>query len=314
MNDFASAAMLRVLHAGMGKLGLRSPVKQWLRQATVPLDAKQQLVGKVLRARGISSLLFLGQGIHDMKHDSLMPMLIHPGQPLRILRAWLRLERYLHSKHRIAQTIVNDQMVQHQHFSIKAGSAPSPAEDLVVAGVLIALLQNAGCNGLEVHLMNGVKLWPWQDSPAQFAALKEAVENDQTHDWRIHWHSVEDVLSTDQPSTEEKNLSSASLSIRIRDLALQSLGEPMSLASAAAQLMQSTRSLQRKLQLEGASYVDLIATARAERASHMLSISSQPALAEIGFACGYTDQAHFCRDFKRRVGMSPARFREYVRR
>ncbi len=73
----------------------------------------------------------------------------------------------------------------------------------------------------------------------------------------------------------------------------------MSLASAAAQRMHSTRSLQRKLQLEGASYVDLIASARAERATQMLSISSQPARAEIGFTYGYTDQAHFCRDFKR---------------
>jgi hypothetical protein len=148
MSDFASAAMLRVLHAGMGRLGLRSPVKQWLKQATVPLDAKLQLVATVLRERGTSSLLFLGQGIHDLKHDSLMPMLIHPGQPLRVLRAWLRLERYLHSKHRIAQTSINELVVEHKHFSIKDGSEPSPAEDLVVIGVFIALLQNAGCNEL----------------------------------------------------------------------------------------------------------------------------------------------------------------------
>jgi AraC-like DNA-binding protein len=314
MSDFASAAMLRVLHAGMSKLGLRSPVKQWLRQATVPLDAKQQLVGKVLRERGMSSLLFLGQGIHDLKHDSLMPMLIHPGQPLRILRAWLRLERYLHSKHRIAQTIINDEVVQHQHFSIKEGSEPSAAEDLVVLGVLIALLQNAGCNALGAHLMNGVKLWPWQDSPTRFAELQEAVEDNQTHDWCIRWHGVAEVLTINRPSNKMNDMSSISLSARVRSLASQSLGEPLSLASAAAHLMQSTRSLQRHLQLEGVTYIDLIASARAERASQMLSISNQPALAEIGFACGYTDQAHFCRDFKRRVGMSPARFREYVRR
>lgn len=64
--------------------------------------------------------------------------------------------------------------------------------------------------------------------------------------------------------------------------------------------------------LEGGTYVDLIVSARAARALDRLSISSHPTLAEIGFACGYTDQAHFCRDVKRLVGMSTARFRKYA--
>jgi AraC-like DNA-binding protein len=161
--------------------------------------------------------------------------------------------------------------------------------------------------------MNGVKLWPWQDSPARFAALQKAVEHNQTHDWNIRWHGVAEMLQTNRPSNKVDDMSPVSLSSCIRNLVSHNLGEPMSLASAAVHLMHSTRSLQRKLQLEGASYVDLIASARAERASLMLSSGRQPALAEIGFAFGYTDQAHFCREFKRRVGMSPARFREYMR-
>lgn len=47
----------------------------------------------------------------------------------------------------------------------------------------IALLQNAGCNELEVHLMNGIKRWPRQDSSERLAALHEAVEHNQAHDW-----------------------------------------------------------------------------------------------------------------------------------
>ena len=314
MNDFASAAMLRLLHAGMRRMGLRSPAQQWLEQATVPLDAKQQLVEQVLQKRGFSALLHLGQGLHDVVHDSLKPVLIHASQPLRVLQAWLRLERYLHSKHRIEQTILTQFAVQHRHVSIKAGSGPSAAEDLVVLGVLIALLEMAGCLQIEARLEGGLQLWPWQESPAQQTALQNACANAQTHAWLIGWSAVE-ALQT-QPhgvaaSMAPKNQVDALLSAQIQHLTAQTFGEALFLSEAASRLGQSTRSLQRKLKLEGARYVDVIASARAERASHMLS-HSRPSLSEIGFACGYTDQAHFCRDFKRRVGMSPLRYREHA--
>lgn len=309
MSDFASAAMLRVLHAGMRRMGLQSPAQQWLEQATVPLDAKQQLVMQVLKERGISALLYLGQGLHDLQHDSLMPMLIHPGQPLRALQAWLRLERYLHSKHRIEQTILNEKTVQHRHFSIKAGTNPSAAEDLVVLGVLIALLQCTGCQNVQASLQGKLQLWPWQDAPAQKSALREAFAKGQTHEWRIEWAAVDGCAKVIDASAVDQ--ASATLSLRIQNLAAQTSGQALALEEAAQQLGLSTRSLQRKLKAEGTRYVDIVASARAQRASAMLS-RHQPGLAEVGFACGYTDQAHFCRDFKRRVGMSPLRYREHA--
>jgi AraC-like DNA-binding protein len=313
MSDFASAAMLRVLHAGMRRMGLPSPAQQWLEQATVPLDAKRQLVGQVLQERGIAALLQLGQGLHDVQHDSLMPLLIHPGQPMRVLQAWLRLERYLHSKHRIAQTVLTQQAVQHRHFSVKTGSAPSAAEDLVVLGVLIALLQNTGCQDVEASLAHGLKLWPWQDYPAQKAALRDAFGKEQTHEWRISWTAVaaREIHSGSQDTHIEEK-ASTTISARVQLLALQSLSQALSLDDVARLLGHSTRSLQRKLKLEGTRYVDVIANARAERASRLLSLG-QPGLAEVGFDCGYTDQAHFCRDFKRRVGISPLHYRESSR-
>ncbi|MBS7807201.1 helix-turn-helix transcriptional regulator [Variovorax sp. PCZ-1] len=311
MSDFASAAMLRVLHAGMRRMGLQSPAQQWLEQATVPLDTKQQLVMQVLQQRGIQALLQLGQGLHDMQHDSLMPMLIHKGQPLRALQAWLRLERYLHSKHRIEQTLLSQQAVQHRHYSIKAGTCPSAAEDWVVLGVLIALLQSTGCAQIKASMVNGLQLWPWPDSARQQAALHEIFVKAQTHEWRLHWAAASQELSPNPTLTYTDTDESAPLSAHIQQLTSRTLGECSSLDGIAQSLGHSTRSLQRKLKAEGTRYVDILANARAERASLMLS-NDQGGLAEIGFACGYTDQAHFCRDFKRRVGMSPLRYREYA--
>lgn len=301
--------MLRVLHAGMRRLGLQSPAQQWLEQAVVPLNAKQQLVGQVLQARGVSALLQLGQGLHDVEHDSLMPMLIRPGQPLLALQAWLRLERYLHSKHRIEQTLLSPQAVQHRHVSTKADASPSAAEDLVVLGVLIALLQSAGCQQLAVELPSGVALWPWKGTSKQLAAVHNAFAGAQMHTWCVQWSAV--VSDEDQlpPRSISKTSADLNLSERIALLAMQTSGEGLPVASAAIALGHSTRSLQRKLRSEGTSYIDVIAQVRAERASKMLA-KLQPSLAEIGFASGYTDQAHFCRDFKRRVGMSPLSYRK----
>ena len=309
MSDFASSSMLRVLHAGMRKLGLPSPAQQWLEQATVPLDAKQQLVMQVTAQRGAAALVQLGQGVHDLQQDSLMPTLIHPGEPGRMLATWLRLERFLHSKHRIVQTLLRPDGVAHQHISIREGTAPSAAEDLVVLGVLIALLQRTGCQEVEAELSNGLIVWPISASTAQQEALRSALLQRQTHSWRLHWGAVQVLPNLQQNPAQAVNTSALSLSERLQQLASLLHGDALSLERAAQQLGQSPRSLQRHLRLEGVRYVDVMATVRARRASQMLSQTS-PSLAEIGFACGYTDQAHFCRDFKRRVGMSPLRYRE----
>jgi AraC-like DNA-binding protein len=38
-------------------------------------------------------------------------------------------------------------------------------------------------------------------------------------------------------------------------------------------------------------------------------LHSEAPLAEVGFLCGFSDQAHFTRAFKRQVGLTPARYR-----
>jgi AraC-like DNA-binding protein len=266
-------------------------------------------VMQVMAQRGAAALVQLGQGVHDLQQDSLLPILIHPGEPSRMLAAWLRLERYLHSKHRIVQTLLLPNSVTHQHVSIRDGTTPNAAEDLVVLGVLIALLQRAGCQDVEAELSNGLAVWPLSLLPAQQEALRNAFMCRQTHSWRLRWGAAQAPPKLQQNQVQAMDTSELSLSQRLQQLASLRYVEALSLEAAAQLLGQSQRSLQRHLHLEGVRYVDVVATARAQRASQMLSKSS-PSLAEIGFACGYTDQAHFCRDFKRRVGMSPLRYRE----
>jgi AraC-like DNA-binding protein len=68
------------------------------------------------------------------------------------------------------------------------------------------------------------------------------------------------------------------------------------------------RTLQRRLQPEG-GFGRLLNRARAEQAARML-VKREHELGIIGFACGYSDQPHFTREFKRRTAMTPAQYRQ----
>jgi AraC-like DNA-binding protein len=301
MSDFASAAMLRVIHAGMRRLGMDSPVQQWLRSATVPLNAKRQLVEMVILQLGVDSLLELGQGVHDVEDGSLLNLLVHKGQPLRVMQAWQRLERFVHSRHRLQQTVIDSCTIEHRHISLVDDTKPSAAEDLVVLGVLIALLERADCINVVATLENGLTVWPI----GNVKALSLACQSGSTSLWRLTWDVPEVVTEKRNPTHPPQ---SVNFSTQIETWLKINGTEAISIEQLAQHCCLSVRSLQRHLKNEGVRFVDVIAKVRTERAAQLLS-SGQTSLAEIGFVSGYTDQAHFCRDFKRHIGFSPQQYR-----
>jgi len=78
--------------------------------------------------------------------------------------------------------------------------------------------------------------------------------------------------------------------------------------NAAAHLGLSSRSLQRYLLAEGGTFSVALRRARTDVAMSLLRQSTL-SLAEIGFCCGYADQAHFQREFRKVVGMTPRQFK-----
>jgi AraC family transcriptional regulator len=66
-----------------------------------------------------------------------------------------------------------------------------------------------------------------------------------------------------------------------------------------------SRAFKRSLGLSPTAYV---AIRRVERAKALMS-STREHLSEIALACGFTDQSHFTRWFRRIVGVSPGQWR-----
>ena len=80
-------------------------------------------------------------------------------------------------------------------------------------------------------------------------------------------------------------------------------------AQVARSLGVSTRTLQRRLAEENATFQDVLAATREELARHYLTASDLP-LVEIAFLLGYDDPSSFHRAFHQWTGQTPMRLRE----
>lgn len=86
-----------------------------------------------------------------------------------------------------------------------------------------------------------------------------------------------------------------------------------SLEAVSGALGVSGRWLQRALAADGLRFSDLLAEVRVRAAAWWRIETSEP-IAAAGFVAGYSDQPHFTRDFGRRTGLSPGRYREHFAR
>ncbi|MDQ1815941.1 AraC family transcriptional regulator [Massilia sp. CCM 9210] len=97
---------------------------------------------------------------------------------------------------------------------------------------------------------------------------------------------------------------------RVRELVLDCLadGEPAR-GDVARALCMSERTLQRRLQDEGTSYVQLVDAVRREQAAHYLDQTSL-CFTEISYRLGFANQGTLFRACKRWFNVSPGRYRE----
>ena len=112
---------------------------------------------------------------------------------------------------------------------------------------------------------------------------------------------MQDYLSGFEPDT---------LASKVRQLLATKLpdGEFQQIEVASA-LAMSSRSLQRGLQKEGASFKELLEQTREDLAMKYID---EPEISLIEVCCmlGFADQSNFTRAFKRWTGMTPAFYRQ----
>jgi AraC-like DNA-binding protein len=327
MDDFASAAMVRVLTHGMAALGLEIPdaaAASGDTPARIGLDVKRAVVESAIRQGGLACLPRLGRGVLTFADDPTHRALTAARDGIDLLERWCRLERYVHSEHRLELRAGGDGRADLRHVSLQPGHAPSAAEDLVVLGVLAALLEAIGLQAVRATIDGHEVLG---DGATQ-ALLGRLAQAGRTGDWTLHWRpgrrGSEATASAVAPPRPSGGPVAAPLdlcstlpwpdaALRCARDALSDPLRPRTLAEAAAALGLSARGLQRTLADAGLTWSAVQAQTRVRAASWWLLETPLP-IAEIGFLSGYSDQPHFTREFGRRIGLPPGRYRVHFSR
>jgi len=306
--DFASAAMVRVLARGMHALGMKLPITVGqLYEATVPLNFKRAVVQSALEQGGLVCLPLLGRGLHELAMEPTHLALTAGRNASALWVRWQRLERYIHSRHRIEVVDSSDIAAKVMHKPKGQGPSPLPFEDLVVCGVLCALLEANGLQSVRADAA-GTELYP---NPVA-EALENCVRKGETGTWNFKWGKPAQSGSGLDISVSWSQVTPplwSQLACEVGEMIARQLPHPLPLDQAAASLGLARRSFQRALAAEGLSYTQLVAEVRFRLAGWYL-LHGDISMAEVGFVCGYADQAHLTREFNRRVGVPPARYRD----
>lgn len=307
MSDFASAAMMRVLAQGMRERGLDpGALAHDAGEARVDLHRKRALVRAAVEQGGLGGLPLLGRGLHRLAHEPTHQALATARSAQDLFERWQRLERYIHSRHRCAVEHCGAGEALLRHVALGDGAAPSPAEDLVVAGVLAALLEAIGLQHVQLQV-GGAKAWPEPDA----AALESAAAQGRTALWHFGWQGTPHPRAARAAAMPaelgaDRAWPEAARAAYLRLVA--DLTRPLPLPALAAEMGLPWRTLQRRLAAAGLGYSRLLAEARCRTGAWRLLHTADP-VAEVGFLSGFSDQPHFTREMQRRVGMPPAAYR-----
>lgn len=292
LDDFAPAAMMRVVREGLRRQGLAPLPSPTAHLGRVALPDKRAHLNALWQAHGPGVIARLGEAVHGLPDDPLLTAFAPARDPFDLLERWRRLERFVHSRHRTEVHAIGPSSLHWRHVSLRRASPPTAAEDLLVAGLLLALTQRLGVRGLRAR-PQGSRRWLFDDGwrATQWPSRLDA--------WEWQWSGM--ALPT--RACDSARGAEATLTVLQADPA-----RGWTLARLAQASGLASRTLQRRLAAQGLHFSGLLAQARLNHSAHQLA-AGDASLAEIGYLSGFADQPHFTRQFRAHTGLTPAQFR-----
>ena len=295
MEDFTAAAMLRLVRLGLQREGLADAAPAApATGALVPLQEKRQLLQALVQRHGPALLLRLGQGVRDARDEPTLTALTGARTAPELIERWQRLERFVHSRHRVVVLSDEPTGCVLRHVSLRSGESPTPAEDLLVFGLLVGLLQRIGALDLRARFA-GETGWRHRDVSAP-PPVDAAT-------WELAWQPPALQSVTTMPVLGDPAIPEAARAALAADCAA-----PWTLPRLAQALGLAPRTLQRRLGEAGTTFSSLWTEVRLARSARLL-LDGRESAAQVGYLSGFTDQAHFTRSFKRFTAMTPVVYR-----
>ena len=274
----------------------------YLADATVSARQKSAVLQHAMAVGGAGPLLSVGGDCARMATLPIFESLLRARSTDVLMEKWLRLERYFHHANRTRIEPGKDNAWACERYT-DMGAPPHP-ENLLICGFMLGLLsvygvklQRCEVGNSKLPIRNGAL-----DTTAMLARKRKLLVADASH-WRIQWVAVVQPRSLPQSHTGDV------VTQQLSALLARDVGAQWRLDEVAAQLGQSRRSLQRLIAGEGHTFSSIVRKVRIQSACALLS-DTEVAIADIGFCCGFADQAHFQRNFKRATNMTPAGYRQ----
>jgi AraC-like DNA-binding protein len=294
--DFASAAMMRLVALGLARQGIAAPMSP-PKGAHVPRPQKSDVLAGVLAVHGPKAILSIADAARSMAPEPVVQALTQAKDMGDLWDRWHRLERFSHGRHTVVTERLDDTNFRLSHRARQAGPAPSVADSLLVLGLLTILAEMTGSIDITLTTAETGAVW-----------RSHGVWRDPVVPERIGSVILTAGSATRPAPAERGDIETDPIAGLRKSLARDPLRR-WTVAELAAATGTSPRTLQRRLTEHSTSFSRLVTEARVQVAATHLCQKKGPALAEIGFLAGFADQAHFARSFSRAVGTTPSSYR-----
>lgn len=158
-----------------------------VRHAHVPAEFKRDILDVVWREAGVETLLSIGQGIRKVEYDPIWHAAVRSASPAILFDKWRRFEGFAHSRNRLRIDRTHEKHASFQRYTVDGGMPTAP-ENLLICGLVIALLEEIGCLGLrcEMRLDDGAAYRVRENG--QFG-VPEDSDRLVTTAWTIEWQT-----------------------------------------------------------------------------------------------------------------------------
>ncbi len=324
IKNFAKASLSALIQGQIKSdypelLAAAEPTPDPVRNAYVSADMKRELLKTLLEKAGAIALLSLGQAIDTIEYDPVWYYALRSRTPKVLFDKWNRFERYAHSTNRVRIEKQSDCSASFTRYGIE-GYQPSIPENLLICGVMIALLEAIGCQSLECYMPDKNGEWHKVREKHQFTLHTDnpvSIYNLDTSRWLISWHKIMPRKIDNDNIQKEFDFELPPITLlqnqdkvkKITQHVANDISRVWKIEDVAWEMGYSIRSLQRLLTMSDLSFSKLIRLIRIQFACKMLS-QKKNSLTSIAFCLGFSDSAHFSRDFKASMGMSPSAYRK----
>lgn len=279
-----------------------------VRQTHIPAEMKRDVLNYVWREAGPEFLLSIGQGVREAVHDPIWRGALLSRKPEYLFEKWQRFEKFSHSSNRLRIEMTGEMGAKFERYTIDGG-IPTPQENLLICGLITALLEEIGCVGLRCEMqIGGSEKFNIREN-GRFALPKNAEEL-TAEMWRIDWRDFSPGNKSRVPETISLPISPGHIPHVefLIGLLMADVSHQWKVDELAREAGLSKRSLQRKLKDADLDFSSLIRIVRIHEACALLTENDAP-ITSIAFCTGFSDSAHFSRDFRASMGMTPTDYR-----